>query len=199
MPGLLSQSPPWVRGIFDHTWAPMEAMARQVHCLPPALWDFMLKLDCGFVAIRSGDSEYVPGPARLRQHTVQNVAYVSVTDLAQDNERPLHVLGHLLDHHLGCGGAVEGRWFSQGGGLVPEWQLAGERLPRLFSLGYAVDSVAESSVQDYFAQSLALYCRERQHLNTADPQIYKWLRNTLWDKGFWRAEKRHRGFTEEND
>jgi hypothetical protein len=82
---------------------------------------------------------------------------------------------------------------------VPEWQLAGERLPRLFSLGYAVDNVAESSVQDYFAQSLALYCRERQHLNTADPQIYKWLRTTLWDKGFWRAGKRHRGITEEND
>jgi hypothetical protein len=199
MPGLLSQSPPWVRGVFDHTWAPMEAMARQIQGLPPAWWDFLLSLDSGFVAISRGDSEYVPGPARIRQQSVENVARVSVADLAQDNEQPLHVLGHLLDHHLGCGGAAEGRWLSEGGGLVPEWQRAGERLPRLFSLGYAVDNVAESSVQDYFAQSLALYCRDRQRLNTADPQIYKWLRGTLWDKAFWRAEKRKRGNEEEND
>jgi hypothetical protein len=177
----------------------MEAMARQIDCLLPALWDFLLSLNCGFVAIYSGDSEYIPGPARIRRQTVQNVAYVSVADLAQDNERPLHVLGHLIDHHLGCGGDAEGYWLSQGGGLVPEWQLAGERLPRMFSLGYAVDTVAQSSVQDYFAQSLALYCRDRQHLNTADPQIDKWLRYTLWDKAFWRAEKRHRGNEKADD
>lgn len=199
MPGLLSQSPPWVRGVFDHTWAPMEAMARQILGLPAGLWGFLLSLNSGFVAISSGDSQYIPGPARLRQKTVENVAHVSVADLAQDNERPLHVLGHLLDHHLGCGGAAEGLWLSEGGGLVPEWQLAGERLPRLFSLGYAVDGVAGSNVQDYFAQSLALYCRDRQHLNTADPQIYKWFRSTLWDKGFWRAEKRIRGNEKENE
>ena len=190
MPGLLNQSPPWVRAVFDHTWAPMEAMARQIHCLPTALWDYLLSLNSGFVAICSGDSEYVPGPARIRQQPVQNVAYVSVADLARDNERPLHVLGHLIDHHLGCGGDADGRWLSQGGGVDPGWQLSGERLPRLFALGYAVDEVAQSGIRDYFAQSLALYCRNRQHLNTGDPQIYKWLRSTLWNKAFWEIEKK---------
>ena len=199
MPGLLSRSPPWVRSTFDHTWAPMEAMARQIHCLPAGLWDYLLHLDGGWVAIRSGESEYMPGPATLKQQTVHNVAYVSVADLAQDNERPLHVIGHLIDHHLGCGGEAEGRWLSQGGGLVPDWQRAGERLPRLFKLGYAVDDAAGSSVQDYFAQSLALYCRRRQHLNTTDPQIYRWLRSTLWDMGFWKAERRMRGNKKDND
>jgi hypothetical protein len=177
----------------------MEAMARQVHFLPTALWDYLLSLNRGFVAICGRDTEYIPGPATIRHQAVQNVAYVSVADLAKDNERPLHALGHLIDHHLGCGGDAEGYWLSQGGGFVPEWQIAGERLPSMFGLGYAADKVAQSSVQDYFAQSLALYCRNRQHLNTADPQIYKWLRNTLWDEAFWRVEKRRRGKEKEND
>ena len=161
--------------------------------------DLMLHLDRGWVAIRSRETEYRPGPASIRRQMVHNVAYVSVADLAQDNERPLHVLGHLIDHHLGCGGEAGGRWLSQGGGLVPYWQRAGERLPRLFDLGYAADHVAGSSVQDYFAQSLALYCRRRQELNIADPQIYRWLRSTLWDTAFWRAEKKLRGNEKEDD
>ena len=199
MPGSLSQSPPWVRGVFDHSWAPMVAMARQIDCLPAGLWDYLLHLDRGWVAIRSRETEYRPGPASIRRQMVHNVAYVSVADLAQDNERPLHVLGHLIDHHLGCGGEAGGRWLSEGGGLVPDWQRAGERLPRLFDLGYAADHVAGSSVQDYFAQSLALYCRRRQELNIADPQIYRWLRSTLWDTAFWRAEKKLRGNEKEDD
>jgi hypothetical protein len=163
------------------------------------LWDYLLSRESGFVAICSGNSQYTPGPASIRHQPVQNVAYVSVADLAQDNERPLHVLGHLIDHHLGCGGDAEGQWLSEGGGLVAGWQVAGERLPRLFTLGYAVDEVAQTGVRDYFAQSLALYCRNRQHLNAADPQICKWLRSTLWDEAFWRAEKRHRGNEKQND
>jgi hypothetical protein len=189
LPDLLSQSPPWVRGVFDHSWAPMEAMARQVACLPSALLDHLLTCDSGFVAICAGESRYTPGPTMLRHQQVQNVAFVSVIDLATDNDRPLHVIGHLIDHHLGCGGDSNGRWLSEGGGTKPQWKQAGERLPRLFALGYAADSVAQSDVRNYFAQSLALYCRERQRLNVADPQICKWFRSTLWDQGFWRSDR----------
>ena len=188
MPDLLSQSPPWVRAVFDHSWAPMEAMARQVACLPPALLDHLLTYDRGFVAICTGDSRYSPGPMTLRHQRVENVAFVAVGDLANDNERPLHVIGHLVDHHLGCGGASNGRWLSEGGGTVPHWQQAGERLPRLFALGYGADSIAQSNPRDYFAQSLALYCRDQQRLNVADPQICKWFRSTLWHQGFWQFD-----------
>jgi hypothetical protein len=188
MPDLLSQSPPWVRGVFDNSWAPMEAMARQVRCLPGDLWDALLKWDSGFVAICTTDSRYEPGPATIRHQQMQHVAYVSVEDLAEDNDRVLHVFGHLVDHHLGCGGAVNGPWLSEGGGLTSCWQQAGERLPRLFALGYGVDEVAQSNVRDYFAQSLSQYCRNRQRLNVADPQICKWFRTTLWEAGFWEAE-----------
>lgn len=189
MPDLLSQSPPWVRSVFDHSWASMEAMARQVACLPTALLDHLLTHESGFVVICTGDSRYRPGPTKLRHQQVQNVAFVSVVDLASDNERPLHVIGHLVDHHLGCGGDSSGRWLSEGGGITRHWQQAGERLPRLFALGYGVDGIAQSDLRDYFAQSLALYCRDRQRLNVSDPQICKWFRSTLWHQGFWQSDK----------
>ena len=185
MPNLLAQSPPWIRGVYDHAWAAMQGLDRQVRCLPAGLLDSLLECEGGYVAIVSGASHYVPGAAVVRQRQVQNVAYVAVEDLAGDTEQPLHVIGHLIDHHLGCGGAPDGPWLSEGGGLRPAWQAAGERLVRLFPLGYGLDEVALSSPRNYFAQSLAIYCRDRQRLNVADPQIDKWFRSTLWQAGFW--------------
>jgi hypothetical protein len=185
-PDLLNQSPPWVRGVFDHSWAPMQALAQQLHCLPTALWQCLLGWDSGYVAICTGESRYTPGPATIRHQRVKHMAYVSVEDLAEDNHQPLHVIGHLIDHHLGCGGQAGGAWLSDGGGATFRWQEAGERLPRLFALGYGVDEIARTNVRDYFAQSLALYCRSREHLTVTDPQICKWFRSTLWDEAFWR-------------
>jgi hypothetical protein len=190
MPHLLARASPQVRGVFDHAWAPMEALAQQIRDLPPVLWDYLLDCTGGFVAIFPGESRYVPGPAAMGHHQVQNLALVSVEDLARGNERPLHIIGHLVDHHLGCGGDLDGPWLSDGGGVTESWRHAGSRLPGLFSLAYGVDEIALSNVRDYFAQSLAIYCRDRQRLNVADPQIYTWLRSTLWNEGFWRALER---------
>ena len=189
LPNLLPQSPPWVRDVFDHTWAPMTALARQLAPLPASLWGHLLACEGGYVAICNGPSRYEPGSAQVRGRQVTNVAFVSVQDLALENEQPLHIVGHLVDHHLGNGGAGEGAWFSEGGALRPRWREAGARLGRLFALEYGTDAVARSSLRDYFAQSLALYCRERQRLNVADPQVTKWLRATLWDESFWQAER----------
>ena len=185
---VLIRAQPWVRGVFDHAWAPMRALGREVACLPAALCDHLLGFDSGYVAIGASTSCYVPGPAVVRQRRVQNVAFVCIEDLAMENERPLHVIGHLIDHHLGCGGELESAWLTGGGGQSPQLKAAGARLPALFALGYAVDSVAESDVRDYFAQSLALYCRDRRRLNVSDPQIHKWLRSTLWDPAFWQGQ-----------
>jgi hypothetical protein len=119
---------------------------------------------------------------------VQNVAYVSVEDLALENERPLHVLAHLIDHQIGAAGEPDSVWLSEGGGPSPGWRQAGARLSQLFALGYAVDEVAGSNLRDYFAQSLATYCREPRRLNVADPQIYKWFRSTVWNEAFWQGQ-----------
>lgn len=185
---LLVQAPPWVRGIFDHAWAPMRALARQVACLPPDLCDRLLRFDTGYVAIHAGDSCYAPGPAVVRQRRVENVAFVSVEDLAMENARPLHVIGHLIDHHLGCGGRLESAWLTGGGGVSQELRSAGARLPALFALGYAVDDIAGAGLWDYFAQSLAYYCRDGRRLNVSDPQIHKWFRSTLWNESFWQEQ-----------
>ena len=188
LPGALAQSPLWVRDVFDHAWAPMTALARQMALLPTGLWGYLLACEGGYLAVCNGPSRYEPGSAQLRGRQVANVAFVSIQDLALDNEQPLHVVGHLVDHHLGNGGAAEGEWLSEGGGQRPRWREASARLTRLFALGYGIDAVATSSPRDYFAQSLALYCRQRQRLNVADPQIDRWLRSTLWDDSFWQAK-----------
>ncbi|RPI51054.1 MAG: hypothetical protein EHM56_10020 [Chloroflexi bacterium] len=187
LPGSLAGSPPWVRDIFEHAWAPMTALARQLAPLPAGLWPHLLAREGGYLAVCNGPSRYEPGPAQVRGRQVTNVAFVSIQDLALEDEQPLHVVGHLVDHHLGNGGAGEGAWLSEGGGLHPRWREAGARLGALLALGYGIDAVARSSLRDYFAQSLALYCRERQRLNVADPQVEKWLRTTLWDESFWQA------------
>jgi hypothetical protein len=189
MPRLLIQAPPWVRSVFEHAWAPMKALDQQIRCLPAHLWEYLLSCAGGFAVVTSGESRYVLGPATVGRRTLHNVAFVSVGDLAGENERSLHVLGHLIDHHLGCAGDPQGLWLSAGGGVMPRWQEAGARLPKLFALGYGLDEVARANVQDYFAQSLAFYCRDRQRLNVADPQIDKWLRSTLWSDAFWQNPK----------
>lgn len=187
MPDLLAKSPLWVRSVFDHSWAPMRALSHQVAQLPPLLWSQLLRWDSGYVVVCTGDSHYSPGPYSIRRQVLTNVAFVSVKDLAVDSEQPLHVLGHLIDHHLGCSGDITGPWLSEGSGVSPHWRRAGEHLSDLFALGYGVDSIAQASVRDYFAQSLAIYCRDRQRLNIADPQIYKWFRSVLWDEASWKG------------
>jgi hypothetical protein len=163
----------------------MTALARSASALPASLLDTLQALDGGYIQISDTPSSYVPGPNTIRRLAVHNLGFISVEDLAVDNERPLHVIGHLVDHYLGCAGEVEGRWLSDGGGISLRLQQAAARLPRLYALGYGVDEVAQSDVRDYFAQSLAVYCREPRQLNVADPQIHKWFRSTLWNQGFW--------------
>jgi len=163
----------------------MRALSQQVAHLPPHLWSQLLRWDSGYVVICIGDSHYSPGPHGIRRQILTNVAFVSVEDLAVDNEQPLHVLGHLIDHHLGCRGDITGSWLSEGSGVSPHWRRASQQLSGLFALGYGVDPIAQSSVRDYFAQSLAIYCQDRQRLNIADPQIYKWFRSNLWDEASW--------------
>ena len=185
IPRLLTQAPRWVREAFSHDWAPVEALSTQARLLPATLWNYMLSCAGGFAVICLGESYYLPGPSTVRGQSLHNVAFVSIEDLAQDNDRPLHVIGHLIDHHLGCGGDPESPWLSGGGGVTPSWQQAADRLVSLYPLGYGIDEVARSNIRDYFAQSLAIYCRDQKRLNVADPQIYRWLRDTLFDERFW--------------
>jgi hypothetical protein len=207
MPGALERLPGAVRSAFEHAWAPIQMLAQHIGCLPSALWEVLLAWDTGFVILVAGESRYEPGPVSLHGQQLKDVAFISLEDLVSPGGSvgrpatalecgshaaafrhlglPLHVIGHLVDHHLGCGGEEQGAWLSEGGGVTPAWHEAGQRLARLFGLGYGIDEVAQSNTRDYFAQSLSVYCHNRQALNVADPQISKWLRSTLWNPAFW--------------
>ncbi|MBN1661436.1 MAG: hypothetical protein JXA93_23795 [Anaerolineae bacterium] len=165
----------------------MQALAREIACLPVQLWSFLLNHDGGWVIVHPGRSRYVVGPVSVAGFDRHNVALISVEDLARGDDLVLHVLGHLVDHYLGCAGDPAGAWLSEGGGIEPHWREAGERLGRLFALGHAVDEAAAASVKEYVARSLAWYCHRPHDLNVADPNIWKWFRATLWNDRFWRT------------
>jgi hypothetical protein len=189
-PGALDELPGAARRAYEHEWAPVESLGRLLDCLPAGLWRTLLQWESGYAVLDAGESRYEPGEFDFRGRTLRGGALVSLVDLAgRDPSRVLHAIGHLVDHHLGCGGAEEGVWLSEGGGVMPAWREAGRRLPRLFDLGYGFDEIALSGVRDYFAQSLAAYCRERPALTVADPQIARWFRTTLWSPGFWRQKR----------
>ncbi len=184
--GAMARTSPEVQRAFEHAWAPVRELGRQLRRLPPELWPYLLSCPGGFVVLGAGESRYEPGPAAFQGRTLQNVAYLSLPDVAGENDRPLHGVGPLIDHYLGCPGNPEGPWFSEGGGTRLHWGEAGARLAALYALGYGVDEVARAGLRDYFAQSLALYCRDRRRLTTADPQVTRWLRATLWNAAFWK-------------
>jgi hypothetical protein len=166
----------------------MQALAQHITALPEALWQYLMRYPRGFVVVHSGESSYAPGPAVVHALNAHNVAFIAVQDLAKDNERPLHVIGHLIDHHLGNGGASDGPWLSEGGGAAPFLHKVAIRLPGLYALGYGIDRVAQANLRDYFAQSLAFYAQDPRRLNIADPQIHKWFRITLWNDAFWHGQ-----------
>ena len=118
----------------------MQALASEVACLPAQLWPFLLSHDGGWIVIHAGRSHYTVGTIQVAGFDRRNVAFISVEDLARGDDMPLHIVGHLIDHYLGCGGDLDGAWLSTGGGLAPHWREAGKRLQRLFDLGYAVDN-----------------------------------------------------------
>jgi hypothetical protein len=198
-PHVLAQALPATRRRFAHAWAPTAVVVRQVRCLPPALQAYLQSCASGWLVIGAQPSTYRPGEQTLHGRTLHNVAYLSVDDLATGDPSPLHAIAHLIDHHLGCRGAPDGPWFSDGGGPTAGWRQVGARIPGLFALGYAVDAIAAGNVRDYLAQSLALFCLERQRLNVADPQIYKLLRSSLLSDGFWRGQDRKRSRPEADD
>lgn len=187
LPGALDEVTGVAREIYEHEWAPVQLLGRWLSFLPAQLWETLLQWEGGYALLWAGESSYEPGEVEFRGRLLCGVARISLAECAGwAPNRVLHVFGHLVDHHLGCGGEAEGAWLSEGGGLTDAWREAGQQLQRLFALGYGYDEVAQSGVRDYFAQSLAAYCRERRALSVADPQVVRWFRTTLWSVRFWK-------------
>lgn len=186
IPGALAWLPPTVRDRFASDWAPVNALADRLRHFPTGLLHFLAGHDTGYVVLAPHDFHYVGGQQTIGRRSLLNVAYVCIGDLADDSRRPWHVVAHLLDHLMGCGGQPDGDWLSDGSGLTPRWQEVGQRVQKLFRLGYGLDEVARNNARDYFAQSVAWYCCDRQRLNVADPPMEKLLKTTIMDDAFWR-------------
>lgn len=92
-----------------------------------------------------------------------------------------------LDHLLGCGGAPQGQWLSEGGGISPRWQDVGARMYRLFSLGYGGSERAVSCSRFYLAEGLVQYADDRRALHASDPKLARLLNDTLLSPSFWMA------------
>jgi len=185
-PRLLERCPRRVARQFDSLWAPVEEFAQRLHPLPTALVQFLTHTPRGHIVLTAGVSSYEVGAQSLRRQELEAVAFISLTDLVEEPLHALHVVGHLLDHLLGCQGAPQGGWLSDGHALSPPWVEIGQQVPELFELGYAIDQIAAANPRQYFAQSLAWYIQNRRRLNVADPLIERLLRQTLFSENFCR-------------
>lgn len=186
-PRALELSPAPVVKRFPRIWTPLDALSERLRNLPTDLVLFWLQQPGGHMVITHSSSRYEAGECRLKRTALRNVAYVGLSDLAQGSLEALVPVAHLLDHLLGNGGAPEGHWLSEGGGVNAMLQEIGARIEDLFHLGHGFDAWACSGVRTYFARSLALYLHDRHTLNVADPLLERLLRTTLCADAFWRS------------
>lgn len=186
-PRALELSPVKVQYRYPHLWAPLEELLDQLRVFPSGLACFWLQQPSGHIVLTHLPSDYVVGAQKLQQHVLHHVAYVRLSDLADNPLEALVPIGHLVDHLLGSAGSAEGPWLSEGGGVNPALQRVGASIVELFSLGYGFDAEACRNARTYFARSLALYLRDRRALNMADPLMEKLLRTTLLADVFWHG------------
>jgi len=183
-PRLLEHSPRHVAGQFDSLWAPVERLARHLHSLPAAMLQFMTHIPRGHIVLAAGVSHYEVHSQSLRGQELEAVAFISLAELVEEPLSALEVVGHLLDHLLGCQGAPLGGWLSDGHGLNQSWTEVGRQIPPLFNLGYTIDEIAAATPRQYFAHSVAWYIQDRHKLNVSDPLIERLLRQTLFSESF---------------
>jgi len=174
---------------FPHVWAPLEALLGELQPFPEGLVRFWLEQTGGHVVITHLASYYDPGDWLLKDKLLHNMAYVGLSDLAESSLEALVPVGHLLDHLLGNGGQLEGRWLSEGGGADLALQQVGARVAELFLLGHGFDEAASRDSRSYFARSVALYLQDRRALNVADPLLARLLRSMLFSDRFWRSRQ----------
>lgn len=174
---------------FASPFEPAQRLAQLLQRLPPALLTWWAGLPGGHVLI--GDQRgYHSGSLLLRPHDAQphaGVAAIALTDLTSAGAGETWFwLAHLLDHQLGCLGAPDGAWLSDGGGFSVRWQAVGRRIDALATLGYSDHPAAAADPHIYLAAGLALFVADRRALNVQDPRLERLLASSIFDAGFCR-------------
>lgn len=181
---LMDQSPRRVTEQFASLWAPVETLVQCLYPLPTALVRFLAHIPQGHIVLVPKLSRYEPDTRLLFTQELGAIAFISLTDLVEKPLRAFQVVGHLLDHLLGCQGIPQGKWLSDGQGINCFWLEIGQQIPKLFRLGYGIDDIAQANPRNYLARSVAWYLQTHQELNAADPLIEKLLRQTLFSEAF---------------
>lgn len=94
------------------------------------------------------------------------------------------VVGAWLNHFGGS--RADGDCLTDGKGATPTLQSAAARLQLILARGYANDHLQADDPAALFARAVAAYHLAPRDLSFADPQLYKWLKYTLFDEAFWR-------------
>jgi len=186
-PGTLARASGAIGDCFESPWAPVEELGRRLPGFGVGLLRYWAIQERGHVLIGPSDRGYLPGQQQWGRHQLDGVAFVSVVDLARASRRPLVLVAHMLDHLLGCAGAVDGPWLSDGGGTTAGLREVGQRVRELHRLGYSRGQEAQCDLHEYFAEALVDFCLDRRALNVADPPMERLLRRTLMNEAFWRA------------
>jgi hypothetical protein len=144
----------------------------------------------GHLVFTHEPSRYAPGPQPWRETTLDGVAYLSLTDLAETPSAAWAALLRLHNHLLGSGACGGGAFFSEGAGLCPALEETAQRFLRYHALGYGHAALGAATAPDYFARSLLLYLDDPPRLNTLDPLMERLYALTLWQDAFWRRVQR---------
>ncbi len=183
--GALAQSPGNVQEQLATGWDGAVRLAALLAGLPEAGLGWWAQQPRGHVLLTAQAQGYVAGELSHGGGSLPAVAQVPLALLLIEPEQALALALRPLDHLLGCGGRADGPWLSDGGGIVRRWRRVGEQVARLFPLGYGLSQEGRTDPHAYLAQGMALALLAPRRLQTADPKLYRLLRDSLLNPGFW--------------
>lgn len=170
-------------------WPVAERMARTIAAgLPPTLVALWVRSGRGTLIVTEGERHRFESASFIwRDVQAHGVLFLS----PHNDERALwQVVGEWLDAFGGSFGGTER--LSDGHGATPMLAQTAARLKETLSLGYVNDLLGSDDPKILFPRAVAAYQTNPQPLSAADPLLTRWLRGTLFDKGFWRKVQQER-------
>ncbi len=160
-----------------------EKMARTVaNGLPKALVGLWAAKKRGVLII---DAEQAPrfenGPFYWRDVQANGAIYLPVDC---DAQALWQQVGIWLDYFAGSFGQQSR--LSEGVGATDSLLDAATRFQKIAELGYANDFLHTTDPSQLFVRAIVAYQLARRDLNTADPLLTRWLRNTIFNEAFWK-------------
>jgi len=170
---------------FPSGWSAGIAIASLLDALPNAAICWWAEQPDGHILLTADDDSYLFSTV-VDGKKLAAVACVPMNWLAANETAALAAALRPLDHLLGCAGAADGRWLSDGGGVTPYWQQIGAQIAWLFPLGYGESEASRQHPHAFLAEGLAQAITDRQRLNTSNPKFERLLGSSLLSPTFWQ-------------